>query len=73
MMRFVAILLSLVADLNVTGDVITNNIVVATLGLPKGQYFIAGSATNATAESDISVEILWDYTNPNKPSNFQVQ
>lgn len=43
------------------------------LGLPKGQYFISGSATNATSESDLATEALWDFTNPNKPTNLQVQ
>ena len=44
-----------------------------TLGMQKGQYYVSASATNATSESDLSVEVLWDYTNPNKPTNLQIQ
>lgn len=43
------------------------------LGLAKGTYIISGTATNATSESDLSAEAVWDYTNPNKPSNLSVQ
>lgn len=46
---------------------------LSALGLPKGQYWLAGSATNAAAaESDLSVEAFWDYNNPNRPSNLEV-
>lgn len=46
-----------------------------TLGLAKGDYYVAMSATNAVgAESDLSApDFLWRYSNPNKPSNVNVQ
>lgn len=43
------------------------------LGLPKGQYFIAASATNATQESVLSTpDCFWDFTSPNGPAALTV-
>ena len=42
------------------------------IGIARGQYYTAMSATNATAESDLSPDYFWNYQNPNKPSNQQI-
>lgn len=42
------------------------------IGLPKGTYWITMSATNFESESDLAQEVMWNYTNPNKPTNLQI-
>ncbi len=42
------------------------------IGLAKGMYYAAASATNATTESDLSTDVLWNYQNPGKPTNLQI-
>lgn len=42
------------------------------LGLAKNTYWLAASATNATAESDLSAECAWLYLQLNRPSNLTV-
>lgn len=44
------------------------------LGLAKGDYYVAMSATNSYgAESDLSTpDFFWHYANPQKPSNTSV-
>lgn len=54
----------------------TNNVPIdlRVLGLPKGRYYVMMTATNlARAESDPTPDVLWDYQNPNKPTNLQIQ
>ena len=41
-------------------------------GLPRGTYFVMMTATNATSESDPSVEVLWNYLNPNRPDRLVI-
>jgi len=44
-----------------------------TLNLPPALYSLAMSATNDTAESDLSVEVQWDARIPFPPSNLKIQ
>lgn len=43
------------------------------IGLAKGDYYTMMTATNATAESDPSVEFFWHYSNPNRPNSILIQ
>jgi hypothetical protein len=43
------------------------------LGLPKSVYAVAMTATNATAESELSDEFIWYYTNPARPSTVYIR
>ena len=42
------------------------------LGLAKGQYYVMMTATNAQSESDPSLEVFWNYQNPNKPTSLTI-